>query len=299
VEKPKSAGPHNPVCVFLLMLSIWVSAGISGAVFAQRNVTALRHPPALDDILLRAGRFVRETQAGLNGVVADEVYTQTVSNPTILTANGSSRRLRSEVLFTTLPDVRDLVFVRTVLAVDGRAVPDSTERFDRLFSQMAADPPAHLQQLKRESARFNIGAVVRTTGDPVFALRFLDPYYQPRFSFAAAGTARIDGVEALKLAFTEEEYPTLIAVNGSNVLASGTLWVDAANGTLVRTNVKVNTSFGIASVTVDFQKDQHLQQWVPSRMSDVYGTGTTQETKCSASYDKYRRFDTWVRISTP
>ena len=44
----------------------------------------------------------------MNGVVADESYQQTVSNPVAGGSNGSSRSIRSEVLFMALPTVRDL-----------------------------------------------------------------------------------------------------------------------------------------------------------------------------------------------
>jgi len=61
----------------------------------------------------------------------------------------------------------------------------------------------------------------------------------------------------------------------------------------------VNTLDSNASVTVDFQRDDRLRQWVPSRMTEIYGGGTTQETRCTATYANYRRFDSTVRISAP
>jgi hypothetical protein len=183
--------------------------------------------------------------------------------------------------------------------VDGRKIADSADRLDRLFKDPPANPYAYALQLKQESARFNIGTVLRTTGDPAFALRFLDPKYVPRFVFTRAGVERIGAVEAVKLDFAEQDFPTLIAVNGVDVPASGTVWLDPANGSLLRTNVKVNTPGGNASVTVDFQRDERLQQWLPSRMTEVYGAGTSQETKCTATYSNYRRFDSTVRVSTP
>ena len=103
----------------------------------------------------------------------------------------------------------------------------------------------------------------------------------------------------MKLAFAEQDYPTLIAVNGASVPASGFAWVNPADGTLLRTYVRVNTPDSNASVTVDFQRDDRLQQWVPSRMTETYGAGTTQETRCAATYSNYRRFDSTIRVSAP
>jgi hypothetical protein len=272
---------------------------VAGQRAAAQNEAAAREDAAVQPILRRAAAFVRDLHAQLNGVIADEAYDQSVANPLAGAGNGARRSIRSEVLFMTIPDIPDLVFVRTVQSVDGRKVADSTERLDRLFNDPPANPSAYLMQLKQESARFNIGAVLRTTGDPAFALRFLDQKIVPRFVFTRAGVERVGAYDAVKLAFAEQDYPTLIAVNGLSVPASGIVWVNATDGTLLRTNVKVATLDGNASVTVDFQKDDRLQQWVPSRMTEVYGAGTTQETRCSATYSNYRRFDSTVRISTP
>jgi hypothetical protein len=203
------------------------------------------------------------------------------------------------VIFMSVPDIRDLVFVRTVLVVDGRKIPDSTARLDQLFKDPPANPYAYLMQLKQESARYNIGTVLRTTGDPSFALRFLDPKYVTRFAFSRAGVERIGVVDAMKMAFAEQDAPTLIAVNGIDVPASGMVWLDPATGALLRTNVRVSTPDGNASVTVDFQHDDRLDQFVPVRMAEVYGGGTSQETRCSAAYSNFRRFDATVRISAP
>src|SRR5581483_4002020 len=208
---------------------------------AAQNEAAAREDAAVQPILRRAAGYVRDLREQLNGIVADESYEQSVNNP-FAAGSGARRSIRSEVLFMTLPDIPDLVFVRTVQTVDGRKVPDSTERLDRLFNDPPANPSSYLMQLKQESARFNIGAVLRTTGDPAFALRFLDPKIVPRFAFTRAGTERIGAVDALKLAFAEQDYPTLIAVNGVSVPASGVVWVNASDGTLLRTNVKVSTA---------------------------------------------------------
>jgi hypothetical protein len=281
----------------LVLLSLVAICAIDS--HAAQNEAAVREDEAVQPILRRAAAFVSDLHAQLNGVIADEAYDQSVNNPLGGPGNGSRRSIRSEVLFMTLPDIPDLVFVRTVQSVDGGKVADSGERLDRLFNDPPANPSAYLMQLKQESARYNIGAFLRTTGDPAFALRFLDPKIVPRFVFTRAGVERIGAVDAVKLAFAEQDYPTLIAINGVSVPASGIVWVNATDGTLLRTNVKVGTPDGNASVTVDFQHDDRLRQWVPSRMAEVYGAGTMQEIRCTATYANYRRFDSTVRISTP
>ena len=287
----------HPRSGLLVLVSLFAIGAIDSR--AAQNEAAAREDQVVQPILRRAAAFVHDLRDQLNGVTADESYDQTVASPLGGAGNGARRSIRSEVLFMTLPDIPDLVFVRTVQQVDGRKVPDSTARLDRLFNDPPASPSSYLMQLKQESARFNIGAVLRTTGDPAFALRFLDPKIVPRFVFTRAGTERIGGIDAMKLAFAEQDYPTLIAVNGVSVPAFGFVWVNAADGTLLRTNVRVNTLDGSASVTVDFQRDDRLRQWVPMRMTETYGGGTTQETRCTATYSNYRRFDSTIRVTAP
>jgi hypothetical protein len=73
--------------------------------------------------------------------------------------------------------------VRNVLSADGRAVGDSKGRLDRILKSPGLDYLSQLRLLKAESARWDVGQVFRTTGDPTLVFRFLLPANQPRFTF--------------------------------------------------------------------------------------------------------------------
>jgi len=278
----------------MLLLMILVCASAAGAS-AQR----------VDDLLLRAGRFVQDVSAALSGVVADESYEQQLFAQFVdsgIKPRIGRRAMRSEALFMFLPVANQWMFVRNVLAVDGRPVPDSGERLDRLFKDSGIDAAAYLRQLQEENGRFDIGPVVRTFGDPTFALRYLDLDSQRRFSFSRAGTERLGGVRATRLIYRERRRPFVITVDGMDAQSSGTMWIDAAEGAVVRTDLRVARPSGrgaIASITVDFQKDPRLGIWVPSRMSEQYNSVGGQTTIGTASYANFRRFDTSVRVLTP
>src|SRR5215510_8740674 len=96
------------VRVLALLISACLYAAAAGA---QRA----------DDILVRAGTFVRDTAQRLSGVVADELYEQQLFASFVdsrLTPRIARRAMRSEALFMWLPAANQWVFVRNVLAVD-------------------------------------------------------------------------------------------------------------------------------------------------------------------------------------
>ena len=277
------------------MLVLLISACLCAAVVSAQRV---------DDILVRAARFVHDTSERLSGVIADEIYEQELfaaladfrSRPRV-----ARRALRSEALFMWLPAASQWMFIRNVVSVDGRPVPDSGDRLDRLFNS-GVDAAAYLRQLQQESARFDIGPVARTFGDPTFALRYLDAEAQMRFAFDRAGTERVGGIRATTLAYRERRRPFVIQVDGMDAQSSGTIWIDPSDGAVVRTALRVMRPSGrgtLASITVDFQKEPRLDAWVPARMFEEYNSGAGQTTTAKTSYSNFRRFDTSVRIVDP
>jgi len=164
------------------------------------------------------------------------------------------------------------------------------------------DAVAYIRELQEENARFNLGPVIRTLGDPTFTLRFLAHSSQTRFTFNRVGTERIRTATATTIRYKEREPPTVVKLDGQDALSSGTMWIDAADGSVIRTNLRLrkpNSNEIAASVTVDFQQDRQLQVWVPYRMTEQYFARSGQTLIGSASYTNFRKFDTSVRVSVP
>jgi hypothetical protein len=258
-----------------------------------------------DDLLLRVGTFVRAASDQLNGVIADETYRQELYAQPFesgIRPRIRQRSMRSEALFLRLPAVDQWMFVRNVVAVDATPVPDSGERLDRLFEDSTIDAAAYLRQLQRENARFDIGPVVRTLGDPTFALRYLAPQAQAWFAFSRNGTARLGDTRATRLRFSERRRPYIVTVNGMDGQSTGTMWIDEADGSVSRTELRIALPSGrgvAATITVDFQRDPHLRIWVPRKMSEQYYAMNGQMTSSTASYANFHRFDAAVRVLAP
>ena len=62
---------------------------------------------------------------------------------------------------------------RDVFQVDGRAIRDHEDRLMKLVTQPASDSIAQAKRMADESARFNLGSIVRTINMPTLALMFL------------------------------------------------------------------------------------------------------------------------------
>src|SRR5262249_57152998 len=76
-----------------------------------------------------------------------------------------------------------------VLRVDGKRVRDRTDRRATLFLEPTGSTADQARRIVADSARYNIGDVIRTVNVPVMPLVFLDPARQTRFTFGRSTNA--------------------------------------------------------------------------------------------------------------
>ncbi|MGH9148526.1 MAG: hypothetical protein ACRD1Q_17585, partial [Vicinamibacterales bacterium] len=220
----------------------------------------------------------------------------------------------SEMLFVWEPEQEKWLTVRNVLAVDGVAVPDSRNRLTVALAESGPDRLPRLRRLRDESARFNIGGIFRNFSDPTLVLQFLDEPDQPRFTFTITGTEKVAGVNTWKLAFSERTRPTVVQSATSDLPSNGFVWIDGANGSVVRTSLTLTDpeTNVAAEVTVDYRLNPKLSLWVPMRLVEHYtqqrfvnrappGSPPRQGTMSEriegvATYSNFRRFETSARI---
>jgi hypothetical protein len=272
------------VSLGLMFVLLWVSARIHAK------------PPSTssdDELLSRLGNYVQEIEDHLAVVVGDETYQQDVWDRD---RHVATRRIRSEMLFMSLSRQDVWLSVRNVLSVDGRSIAESKGRLDRILTSPGLDYLLQLRLLKAESARYDVGQVWRTTGDPTLMFRFFLPQNQTRFTFGKPRRERIDDTDVVKLTLSEHEHPTAIDFDGHDALSHGAVWIRPDDGTIVRTNLQLTTPGLVeVSVTVIFKPDAKLALWVPQRMEERY-SGGRQMTRCLATYSNYRRFETSGRL---
>jgi hypothetical protein len=254
----------------------------------------------LSGILRRAGEYVRQFERDFAAVITDEVYEQEHWDGS-LAQQHERRSIRSEMLFMRLPGQGlSWLTARNVLAVDGQEVPDSRERLDRAIKGGERGLVDRLRSVADEGARFNLGRVQRNFNDPVLALLFLDPDYQPRFKFTPGPEEDVAGVRARRVSFKERSAPTVIrAVGGKDVFTSGSVWIVAGEGIIARTELRANSNRGALSMLlrVEYRRDEKLGMWIPVRMTEHYeATRERDHVDCVATYSNPRRFETSGRV---
>jgi hypothetical protein len=293
-------------------------------------------PPELAAILERAGQYVLEYEARFQAIAADEKYTQWTrradTRPTVTTVVGSSPAAGLSVTCSVsdTPEERggvalpyscarttkaDVVFVRLagavpwgsfhdVYEVDGKKVREREPRLERLFSSMpAADAGPQARGLTEGSdKRYNIGPALRDVDSPTLTLIFLHPKNQSRFAWKLGGKRRFGSVDTVEIKFEELARPTIVGqVDHESLPANGRMWVDPAQGTLVRseTEFRFEPRRARAFVATEYRLESTLGTWVPGEVREEYDDIRGAEpplfgapTRATAQFSNFRRLTT-------
>ena len=272
-------------------------------------------PVTLDQLLNRAAWYLDYFIDQFENVVAQEDYTQDSSAPLpsvlpfaptggrgggLVTAPPSvgdmvrarHRDLRSDFLLVKSPDTLDLIPFRDVIRVDGMPVRDREERLARLFLNPSTDAIAHARAVTEEGARYNIGNMRTTLGNPVFGISVLQLTYQPRFKFTLGKEDRSVGPGVWYVDYQEVSSPAMIHGDaGRDLFAHGRIWIEAQSGRVVKTELQVEQSAVRATVLTTFRFDPRFEIAVPDEMREVYTFPSGNSVRTIASYGRFRRFD--------
>ena len=257
----------------------------------------------VSEIVDRASAHVARLGDALASVVADERYDQTWHPP-----DGTEvrRRLDSELVIVRTPDRPEWVGFRDVVAVDGEPVRERRDRLQQLFLEPGTAAWTRARTIADESARYNLGPVMRNFNVPTAALFFLHPANRDRFRFARGREERPTDARMAVLVFEEEDRPTLVRTpRGVSVPSRGRVWVETSAGHVVRTQLWLTTETGPGdrtvevNVVVDHDHDPGVDLWVPREMREAYLTGDGERIEGVARYDNYRRFGVGARVLAP
>ena len=253
---------------------------------------------SLDTVLQRMRAYLTDYANALPAVIATEKYDQRVGSG----ARRKPRRLESDYGFIQLPGLPGWLGFREVLAVDGKPVTDSASRLASLLSAPSDASVKQARRIAEESARYNVGPVVRTINDPVFVLELLDARNSQRVSFLKTGEANMGGTRVWVLGIREVGTPTLIRTTESRDLpARGRAWVDPETGRVLRGEAAVEPGMGMtASIDVTFEHDPRLGLTVPAKMVERYiNRNLLTVSSGEATYSNYRRFSVDTQENIP
>ena len=263
-------------------------------------------PPELAPLLERAGRYALEYERDFPDIGADEAYTQWTrpgdTHPLVTTVEGSvpaevpavscyastaaeerggiavqpwcQRNTKAEAVFvrSARGGVRSF---RDVYEVERMNVRKPDKRLERLFSSLPAAEAERQGRglLEASDARYCIGPCMRDLNAPTLGLVVLQPENQSRFTWTPAGKRKLESVDTVEVAFEEAARPTLLRQSdGEPLPISGRLWIDAARGTLVRSELEFRFAprWARALVAVDYRQDPVLGIWVPAERREQY-----------------------------
>lgn len=262
-------------------------------------------PVTLDVLLDRAADYIVSFTHDFANVVAEERYLQQVtgraqisapagrgSASVVGTASGWQRReLVSDYLLVKLDSANAYVPFRDVFEVDGKPVRERQDRVAKLLLRSTDAAVEQTRQIVIESARYNIGEVERTINMPLLAHGFLERTQQPRFRFTL-GRQDTSAGGVWIVNFQERTRPALVkSLDGRDIFASGRLWIEAATGRVVKTEVVFQDRGLRASITTSFRPDERFHLNVPFEMIEDYTLQNRNRITGRASYGRFRRFD--------
>ncbi len=257
-------------------------------------------PP--DDVLLRAvAASVASTQSEFVRIVGVEHSTQVLRD---MNRRSRTRLLESEMIFLGADAEGRAMTLRSVQRVDGRRVSEATDAVSQALALPDERRVDKLRALADASARHNLGSLRRNFNDPNLGLLLVSGPFQERFRFRAAGEETVGPVAVRRFDFEERARPTVIRDrNGASIPASGRIWA-SADGTVWRTEVKLDSAEALATLRVSYRQDERLGTMVPATMDEDYrykdrGTGRFLFISGHTTYDSFRRFETSGRIVTP
>jgi hypothetical protein len=264
--------------------------------------------PTLETVLANAARYVRQYQEQLRGLVAEETYRQNMmvlasGRPIGPGARGrqtrEGRELKSDLLLVKLGDEDFWMQFRDVFEVDRKPVRDRDQRLFKLFVNPKSDARAQAEAIQQESARYNLGPIMRTINVPILALMFLEGSVQANLKFEqgkAGNVKRFDGLaepDAIwMIEYRETGKGTMVkGANNRDIPSHGRVWLDSTNGRVLQTELISEDTDLRADINVTYKKEAGLELLVPGEMRELYSI-RRNETRIDgrASYGKFRQF---------
>jgi len=247
--------------------------------------------PDIDVLMQRVGDYVHGFIDRFCNVVAEERY----EPDRVRRGNG---RLRSDFLLVQKPgNERQFLTFRDVVEVNGKALRNREETLAKLFQQPAESVIAQANAITAHSADYMFPG-----SDPLLVMVFLQPEYQPRFTFVRDDIEQRFGADIRRVHFEETTSPTMLRQEGDRDLPTrGTIWVSERTGKVVKTELRLGSDPTTTMITTLFGRDEPLGIDVPAVLEQTYYASPGEVVKGIARYSNFRRFSvsTAEKIDAP
>jgi len=250
--------------------------------------------PSQKAVMTRAGAVVARYIDELPRLVATETLVQELTpQPATSAGLSTTRRSVAEFAWVKLPEEADPIGFRDVIEVDGQTLGPGRTRLVELLHGSGQASWAQARVILQEGARHNLSPGSRNFNLPTVVLFFLLPERQARFSWKRRTEA---SAPVWELEFRERSRPTVIRQSdGRAAFSRGRVWVDAATGSVLRTDLVLEIDLVSYTLTTRFEKVAAMDLVLPIRLDERYTTPDEIVTG-RATYTNYRRFQTGARL---
>jgi len=274
------------VRVSCLLIGVMLSLPVLSARSAAREQS-----PDIDVLMQRVGDYVHGFIDRFCNVVAEERY----EPDRVRRGNG---RLRSDFLLVQKPGSgRQYLTFRDVVEVNGKTLRNREEALSKLFREPAENVIAQANAITAHSADYMFPG-----SDPLLVMVFLQPEFQPRFTFTRDELEPRLGADIRRVHFEETTSPTMLRQEGNRDLPTrGTLWASERTGKVVKTELRLGSDPNTTLITTIFGRDEPLGIDVPTVLEQTYYPSPGEPVKGTARYSNFRRFSvsTAEKIDSP
>ncbi len=268
---------------------LWLLAGL-----AFHGMLTSGSAPSQKAVLARAGALVARYTDELPRLVATETLVQELTHQRDDEVGVPTRRRSvAEFAWVALPGEVDPIGFRDVIEVDGQPAGPERRRLVELLHGSRQASWAQARAILEEGARHNLSPGARNFNLPTVALFFLLPERQQRFSWKRRTEP---DAPVWELEFRERSRPTVIRQSdGRPAFSRGRVWVDAATGVVLRTDLVLEIEQVSYTLTTRFERVAAMDLVLPVRLEERYTTPDELVTGI-ATYTNYRRFQTGARL---
>jgi len=269
------------------MRAVWVLACLAGGTMLDTAA------PSQKTVMARTTGCVARYTEELPRLVATETMTQQVTRKLGHLIEVVQRRSVAEFGWVALPGHFEAIGVRDVIEIDGRPVGSGRSRLVDLLHGPADGTWSQARAVLEEGARYNLAPGSRNFNLPTVAMYFLHPDRRTRFSWKRRSSA---SAPVWELEFRERDRPTVIRTGeGQSVSSHGRVWLEAATGAIIRTDLELEFDKSAYALTTWFEHVAAMELVLPVRLDERY-TRRDGVVTGSATYTNYRRFQTGARL---
>jgi len=241
-------------------------AGV-GTVIGLSASTPSEQAPTVADLLKRVGEYVEDYPARVSGVSLDEQFVLTELQATQIRG---IKRIGTDLVLVNPSS--GLMAIRDVYSIDTLATRPHEPRVIRLLAEPTVANWDRAQAHAQEFAQHFMADIVLRYSDPILALKFVMPEYQPKSTFKIEGQRKKNNVQLTSLGFKENRLKTgtYVLNTPSNAAGAGRFLIDPATGEVHQTELWVESDYEIARVTVSYLPHASLKLLLPREANHEY-----------------------------